>query len=102
MQTLTNRHYRTLETCHVARFLLLQKSLLGNDPIECYVDFEKLVLDALYSKATEPRDKIFSQLGLAHSGYNFTPNYSKSNALSHVLIDTAVKIILFEGDLSIL
>ncbi|WKT41465.1 Heterokaryon incompatibility [Fusarium oxysporum f. sp. vasinfectum] len=102
MKTLTNRHYRTLETCHVARFLLLQKTLLGNGPIECNMDFKKLVLDARHSKATDPRDKIFSLLGLAHPGYNITPNYSKSNTLSHVLIDTAVKVILFEGDLSIL
>ncbi|EXM15949.1 hypothetical protein V3481_003471 [Fusarium oxysporum f. sp. vasinfectum] len=66
------------------------------------MDFKKLVLDARHSKATDPRDKIFSLLGLAHPGYNITPNYSKSNTLSHVLIDTAIKVILFEGDLSIL
>ncbi|KAI1038665.1 hypothetical protein LB505_011344 [Fusarium chuoi] len=101
MQALTNRHYLTLETCHVARFLLLQKTLLGDSPVECNMDFKKLALDARHSKATDPRDKIFSQLGLAHPGYNIVPNYSRSNDISRVLIDTAIKIILFEGDLNI-
>ncbi|KAF5569365.1 heterokaryon incompatibility 6 OR allele [Fusarium phyllophilum] len=102
MQALTNRRYLTIETCHVARFLLLQKILLGDGPIECNMDFKKLALDARHSKATDPRDKIFSQLGLAHPGYNIMPHYSRSNDISHVLIDTAIKIILFEGDLNIL
>ncbi|QGI68192.1 hypothetical protein CEK26_012151 [Fusarium fujikuroi] len=101
MQALTNRHYLTLETCHVARFLLLQKTLLGDNPVECNMDFKKLALDARHSKATDPRDKVFSQLGLAHPGYNIMPNYSRSNDISRVLIDTAIKIILFEGDLNI-
>ncbi|KAF5625621.1 heterokaryon incompatibility 6 OR allele [Fusarium sp. NRRL 52700] len=102
MQTLTDRRYLTIETCHVARFLLLQKTLLGNGPIECNMDFKKLALDARHSKATDPRDKIFSQLGLAHPGYGIIPDYSRSNHISRVLIDTAIKIILFEGDLNIL
>ncbi|KAI1024985.1 hypothetical protein LB504_009782 [Fusarium proliferatum] len=101
MQALTNRHYLTLETCHVARFLLLQKTLLGDSPVECNMDFKKLALDARHSKATDPRDKVFSQLGLAHPGYNIVPDYSRSNDISRVLIDTAIKIILFEGDLNI-
>ncbi|KAF5251675.1 hypothetical protein FANTH_3285 [Fusarium anthophilum] len=101
MKTLTNRRFLTIETCHVAWFLLLQKTLLGNGPVECNLDFKKLALDARHSKATDPRDKIFSQLGLAHPGYNIIPNYSRSNDISHVLIDTAIKIILFEGDLNI-
>ncbi|KAH7253767.1 uncharacterized protein BKA55DRAFT_593422 [Fusarium redolens] len=102
VRALINRQYRTLENCHAARFLLLQKSMLGNGVVECNMDFKKLARDALYSRATDPRDKIFSQLGLAHPGYNITPNYSRSNTLSRVLIDTAVNIILFEGNLNIL
>jgi hypothetical protein len=102
VRALISRQYRTLENCHAARFLLLQKSMLGNGVVECNMDFKKLARDALYSRATDPRDKIFSQLGLAHPGYNITPNYSRSNTLSRVLIDTAVNIILFEGNLNIL
>lgn len=101
MQALTNRHYLTLETCHVARFLLLQKTLLGDSPVECNMDFKKLALDARHSKATDPRDRVVSQLGLAHPGYNIVPNYSRSNDISRVLIDTARNIIRFEGDLNI-
>ncbi|KAF5608390.1 heterokaryon incompatibility 6 OR allele [Fusarium subglutinans] len=101
MKTLTNRRFLTIETCHVARFLLLQKTMLGDGPVECKMDFKKLALDARHSKATDPRDKVFSQLGLAHPGYNIMPNYSRSNDISRVLIDTAIKIILFEGDLNI-
>ncbi|KAF5694147.1 Heterokaryon incompatibility protein [Fusarium denticulatum] len=100
MQILTNRRCLTIETCHVARLLLLQKTLLGDGTVECNMDFKKLALDTRYSKATEPRDKIFSQLGLANPGY-IMPNYSRSNNISRVLIDTAIKIILFEGDFNI-
>ncbi|KAK2677957.1 hypothetical protein RAB80_006697 [Fusarium oxysporum f. sp. vasinfectum] len=76
----------------------LQETLAYWSTTKCSEDDCILWID----QATDPRDKIFSLLGLAHPGYNITPNYSKSNTLSHVLIDTAIKVILFEGDLSIL
>jgi hypothetical protein len=66
------------------------------------MDIKKLAMLTLDSKATDPRDKIFCQLGLANRGYNIMPNYSKSNTLSRVLTETAAKIIQLEGNLNIL
>ncbi|KAF4959032.1 hypothetical protein FGADI_1910 [Fusarium gaditjirri] len=102
LRALTSRRHRTRESSDAARLLLLQKTMLGEGPIQCNLDFKVLALDARHSKASDPRDKIFSQLGLAHPSYNIIPDYTRSNTLSRVLIDTAVKIILFERDLTIL
>ncbi|KAF4446663.1 hypothetical protein F53441_9704 [Fusarium austroafricanum] len=67
-----------------------------------FMDLKKLLLSSLQCKASDPRDKVFALLGLAHPGYNIEPNYDSSNTISEVLIDTAKRIILFEGNLDIL
>ncbi|KYG13734.1 hypothetical protein FVEG_17686 [Fusarium verticillioides 7600] len=102
MESLTERQISAWESCRTAMDLLFQRSVFENDSLEYNMDIKKLAMLALDSKATDPRDKIFCQLGLAHRGYNIMPNYSKSNTLSRVLIDTAAKIIQFEGNLDIL
>ncbi|KAF5576780.1 heterokaryon incompatibility 6 OR allele, partial [Fusarium pseudocircinatum] len=102
MESLRKRQISARESCWAAKGLLFQKSLFANDSLEYKVDIKKLMMRALDSKATDPRDKIFCQLGLTHRGYNIMPNYSKSNTLSRVLTDTAARIIQFEGNLDIL
>ncbi|KAJ4188576.1 hypothetical protein NW767_011864 [Fusarium falciforme] len=53
-------------------------------------------------KASDDRDRIYAFLGLAHSGYAITPDYSASNTLCHVLTETTKNIILFENRLNVL
>jgi hypothetical protein len=48
------------------------------------------------------RDKIFAFLGLAHPGYGIVPDYSPSNPVVEVFIETAKKIILFDDGLDCL
>jgi hypothetical protein len=54
------------------------------------------------SQASDPRDKIYSVLGLAHPGYGIVPNYSPENDADKVLVETTRKIIMCEDSLNVL
>jgi Heterokaryon incompatibility protein (HET) len=48
------------------------------------------------------RDRVYAFLGLAHCGYDITPNYTPENSVIHVMITTAQKTIKYEKTLDIL
>ncbi|KAF4343650.1 heterokaryon incompatibility 6 OR allele [Fusarium beomiforme] len=65
-------------------------------------DLEYLLVHNSNSQASDPRDKIYSVLGLAHPGYGIVPDYSPTNDLNKVLIETTRQIILHTDCLAVL
>ncbi|KAF9769219.1 hypothetical protein IL306_013380 [Fusarium sp. DS 682] len=63
---------------------------------------ENLLVYNSNSQASDPRDKIYSVLGLAHPGYGIVPNYSPENDANTVLIETMRQIIFCEDSLVVL
>lgn len=53
-------------------------------------------------QSTDPRDIVYAFSGLADPSYKIIPDYRSSNAMFHVLVDTAQKIVGFENSLDIL
>jgi hypothetical protein len=70
-----------------------QKKLFG---------LKELLQHSRQCQSSDPRDKIYAFLGLADQGYGIIPKYTLENTIVHVLIDTAERIITFEGNLDIL
>ncbi|KAJ3459578.1 hypothetical protein MRS44_015651 [Fusarium solani] len=65
-------------------------------------DLKKILVGARHCRSSDPRDRVFAFLGLAHPGYGIKPNYSKSNTLDATLIHTAKKILEFDLHLEML
>ncbi|CEI63264.1 hypothetical protein FVEN_g197 [Fusarium venenatum] len=53
------------------------------------------------SQATDPRDKLYSILGLVHPGYAIVPDYSTNTDLHTLLEETTKRIILFDDSLEV-
>jgi hypothetical protein len=53
-------------------------------------------------QTSDPRDRVYAFLGLAHPHYNIVPDYSPSNTMDNVLLDVAKKIVCAENTLDLL
>ncbi|RFN50725.1 heterokaryon incompatibility protein 6, or allele [Fusarium flagelliforme] len=65
-------------------------------------DLETLLYHTRDCLASDPRDRIYSVLGLANPGYGIIPDYSPENDVPKLLVETTTRIIAFEDKLSIL
>ncbi|CAJ0550919.1 Ff.00g108490.m01.CDS01 [Fusarium sp. VM40] len=65
-------------------------------------DLKLLLMYTQKSQASDSRDKIYSMIGLAHSGYGIIANYAPENNLHKVLVETTRRIISFENSLEVL
>jgi hypothetical protein len=65
-------------------------------------DLKKMLSLSRHCHSSDPRDRVFAFLGLADRGYAISADYSASNTLEEVLVDTARRIVNFDGDLGIL
>jgi hypothetical protein len=66
------------------------------------LDLKSLLEHSRNCIASDPRDRMYAFLGLAHRGYAIVPDYAMHNTVVHVLINTARRIIEYERNLSIL
>jgi hypothetical protein len=66
------------------------------------LDLKTLLLHSRNCDASDPRDRVYAFLGLAHKGYAIVPDYTTKNTIVHVLIETARRIIQYEKTLNIL
>jgi hypothetical protein len=53
-------------------------------------------------QSSDPRDRVYAFLGLAHHGYDVVPDYNPSNKVERVLIETAKSIIRHDKSLAVL
>ena len=67
-----------------------------------FMDLKKLLAHSRYCKASDDRDRVFAFLGLADPGYGINTNYSTQHDISTVLIETTMRILLFENGLDVL
>jgi hypothetical protein len=65
-------------------------------------ELKELLRHARNCHSSDPRDRVYAFLGLAHQQYGIVPNYSWANDAVKVFVDTCKKIIEFDCDLSIL
>jgi Heterokaryon incompatibility protein (HET) len=65
-------------------------------------DLKTLLKHSRDCDTSELRDKVYAFIGLAHEEYAIVPDYSPSNTVVDVLIQTARRIIIFEDNLDIL
>ncbi|RSL92552.1 hypothetical protein CDV31_015105 [Fusarium ambrosium] len=65
-------------------------------------DLKKILARSRYCRSSDPRDRIYAFLGLAHPGYGIEADYSKSNTLDAAILHTAQKILEFDRHLEIL
>jgi hypothetical protein len=66
------------------------------------LDLKTLLWHSRNCDASDPRDRVYAFLGLAHKGYAIVPDYTSKNTVVHVLIETARRIIKYEKTLNIL
>ncbi|KAJ3556428.1 hypothetical protein NPX13_g10137 [Xylaria arbuscula] len=88
-------------------FLRIDKSAVrsminGKQTFERSSDLKTLLRHSRNCQSSDPRDRVYAFLGLAHQGYNIIPNYEVHNGIREVLIETAKSIIRFEKSLDIL
>ena len=65
-------------------------------------DLKELLRHARNCHSSDPRDRVYAFLGLAHPEYEIAPSYSWANNAVKVFIDTCQKIIEFDYNLSVL
>ncbi|KAF2101090.1 hypothetical protein NA57DRAFT_55153 [Rhizodiscina lignyota] len=65
-------------------------------------DLKTILQHSRHCKASDPRDRVYAFIGLADKEYAIIPDYSTSNTVVQVLINTARRIIEHEKKLSIL
>jgi hypothetical protein len=53
-------------------------------------------------QTSDPRDRFYAFLGLAHPRYNIIPDYSPSNTLDKVILEVAKRIVHAENTLNML
>jgi hypothetical protein len=53
-------------------------------------------------KSSDPRDRVYAFIGLAHEEYDIAPDYHENHTIVHVLIDVARAIIKHDKSLAIL
>jgi hypothetical protein len=70
---------------------------LGDEEWSYHVDLPVLLRTAAYSEATDPRDKVFALLGVAHSSHGLNIDYGKS--LAEVCTDATRAFIQKSGSL---
>ncbi|KAM0211213.1 hypothetical protein ACHAQI_005513 [Fusarium lateritium] len=100
IRELRRSHYRPTQI-HEAITVVLRIFLSGTE-WQRTADLKLLLMYTQKSQATDPRDKIYSMIGLAHTGYEIIPNYAPENDLHKVLVETTRRIISFENSLEIL
>ena len=66
------------------------------------LDLKILLQHSRNCEASDPRDRVYAFLGLAHRSYGIDPDYSFANTVIHTLIQTAQHIIRYDKSLNIL
>ncbi|KAK0627834.1 heterokaryon incompatibility protein-domain-containing protein, partial [Immersiella caudata] len=64
-------------------------------------DLKEVLALSRYCRSSDPRDRIYAFLGLAHPGYHVPVDYNEVNNLNLTLTDTAKCILSFENNLDI-
>jgi len=95
IETLQNR-FRALNLSTVSSMLEGKKNARKAS------DLKVLLRHSRNCDASDPRDRVYAFLGLAHKAYAIVPDYSAENTVAHVLMNIARKIIENERTLSIL
>ncbi len=84
----------------ISHFFTVRKSLLGSPSRKR--DSYSILRHLAFSEATDPRDLLYSNIGLLISKYNSSVDYSDSNTMSLVLTQFAQRIIEVDKDMRIL
>jgi hypothetical protein len=80
----------------VAHFVKSRESWSGPKALS------ELLATAYLFRSTDPRDIVYAFSDLADPAYKIVPDYHSSNAIFHVLVDTAQKVVQTENSLDIL
>jgi hypothetical protein len=81
---------------------VISSMVKGKRNIRRTLDLKSLLEHSRNCIASDPRDRMYAFLGLAHRGYAIVPDYATRNTVVHALINTARRIIEYERNLSIL
>ncbi|KAH8896014.1 hypothetical protein GQ53DRAFT_596140, partial [Thozetella sp. PMI_491] len=65
-------------------------------------DLQDVLQHSRNCHASDPRDRIYAFVGLAHREYGIVPDYDRRNTVCHALILAAQHIIRYEKGLSVL
>jgi hypothetical protein len=65
-------------------------------------DLKELLQHSRSCEASDPRDRVYAFLGLAHRGYEIEPDYTMQNTIIQVLINTTSRIIEYDKSLKVL
>ncbi|KAL2672643.1 hypothetical protein Neosp_013357 [[Neocosmospora] mangrovei] len=65
-------------------------------------DLKRVLAESRHCESSDPRDRIYAFLGLAHPGYSIEVDYSKSTSLDATILYTAKKILEFDRHLEML
>jgi heterokaryon incompatibility protein (HET) len=82
--------------------MMAAKSTAGAKKYSFQKDLKYILLSAHRYQSTDPRDRIYSLLGLTPIDYSVVPNYGPDNGLENVLIDVAISIIQVDQHMDIL
>ncbi|WAO96605.1 HET domain-containing protein [Fusarium falciforme] len=91
------RNERARDSLEAVQLLLDSKETWRGDE-----DLKKVLAGSRHCRSSDPRDRIFAFLGLAHPGYGIETDYRKSNTLRATIIHTAKKILEFDQHLEML
>ncbi|KAJ8131369.1 hypothetical protein O1611_g2255 [Lasiodiplodia mahajangana] len=79
------------------------KSMInGKQTFKQSSELKSLLRHSRDCEASDPRDRVYAFLGLAHKEYKIAPNYKAEMTIREVLIETAKGIIRFDKSLDIL
>jgi hypothetical protein len=81
---------------------VISSMMKGKRNIRRTLDLKSLLEHSRNCIASDPRDRMYAFLSLAHRGYAIAPDYATRNTVVHTLINTARRIIEYERNLSIL
>ncbi|EEU41666.1 uncharacterized protein NECHADRAFT_87610 [Fusarium vanettenii 77-13-4] len=97
LREVRERNTRALDSLKAIELLLnANESWKGDE------DLKKVLARSRHCRSSDPRDRIFAFLGLAHPGYGIEADYSKSNTLDAAITHTAKKILGFDRHLEVL
>jgi hypothetical protein len=74
----------------------------GKTKMQRTSDLKELLQHSKNCEASDPRDRVYAFLGLAHRGYGIEPDYTMQNTIIQVLINTTSRIIEHDMSLKVL
>jgi hypothetical protein len=91
------KHIKGLDAAPISSVLTGRMKKMGKQS-----DLKRLLSQSRNCLASDPRDRVYAFLGLAHQGYAISPVYSAEYTIIHVLLETAKQILVYEGNLDLL